>query len=120
MDLIRPTRAGDLPEVYAARLSDSKYRTVRWLSLSFTRAAGEEGDPLIETYRMHTLDLASHRVIPTLLAVTEGGCDHDACSMMNLNAYAADYAREVGWGMGHAAENALEIAGQLSLGLDLD
>lgn len=117
MEIIRPTATGDLPEVYLTRLTEADARLTRWVSMSFSRVElGNQGGQ-VETYRLHTLDLASKRVIPTLLGVVEGGCDHDVCSLMSLNAVAADYAREAGWSSSHAPDVAIQLA--LGLGEDL-
>lgn len=115
MDLIKPTPAGDLPEAYQARLADRDWHNTRYVSLSFSRAENTTTRERVETYRLHTMDLASWRLVPVLLGVTEGGCDHDVCSLMTLNGIAAEYAREAGWPSSHAPDTALGLGGQLGL-----
>lgn len=118
MDLYRPTATGDLPEAYAARLAMDHLRTTRYIGLSVARASNAEGTWQTETYRLHTLDLATRRILPVLLGVTDGGCDHDTCSLMTLDSLAAEYARESGWSAAHAGERALQLV--LGLGEDDD
>jgi|SRR3990170_2191604 len=114
MELIKPTATGDLPEAYRARATAAA-RTRRYMSLSFTRVGSDDGLQQEETYRLHTLDLATHRLVPYLLGVMEGGCSHDVCSLMQLNALAAEYAQGAGWSSNHAPEQALWLQGELGL-----
>jgi len=114
MELFKPTATGDLPEAYQARALDAA-RVTRYVSLSFTRVQSDDRTQQEETYRLHTLDLTTHRLVPYLLGVMEGGCEHDVCSLMQLNAIAAEYARDAGWSSKHAPEQALFIQGELGL-----
>jgi len=114
MELIKPTSTGDLPEAYQSRALAAP-RVTRYVSLSFTRVQSDDRLQQEETYRLHTLDLATHRLVPYLLGVMEGGCSHDICSLMQLNALAAEYARDAGWSSNHAPEQALWLQGELGL-----
>ena len=90
--------------------NDSHRRLVGYFSLSATTTAGYESeDDRESTYRLHVMDLATRRMVPHLLGVSDRGCDHMACELVMLNSLAAGYAVEMGWSNDHSNQYALDL-----------
>jgi len=78
-------------------------------ALSFT-AKGVQSEGTRETaYRLHLMDMATHRLVPHLLGVSARDCDHLACELVMVNSLAAGYMIEMGW----AGEHSSRLAHQL-------
>lgn len=78
-------------------------------ALSFTQK-GDPAEGTLETsYRLHLMDLTTHRLVPHLLGVAGLSCDHLACEMVMLNSLAAGYMVEMGWANDHSSTLATDL-----------
>lgn len=84
-------------------------RSVGFVSLSAATTEDNHGGGRETTYRMHVKDMATNRMVPHLLGVSDRGCDHVACEMVMLNSLVAGYMMEMGWSNDHSQSYALEI-----------
>ena len=78
-------------------------------SLSFTQRKNEANDAWETTYRLHLMDITSHRLVPHLLGVSGGECDHLACEMVMLNSLTAGYMVTMGWRNDHSTQLAVGL-----------
>lgn len=91
----------------------SHRRLAGYASLSATTTVSYESEGDRETtYRLHVMDLATRRMVPHLLGMSERGCDHIACEMVMLNSLTAGYMVEMGWSNDHSNQYALDLLRQ--------
>lgn len=88
------------------------------LSYSLTEAADDGG--LESAYRLHTMDMASRRLVPVLLSTTERTCTHLACDMVLLNSFCAGHMIESGLGNDHSSSLAEALLRQEGIHLTRD
>lgn len=94
-------------------------RLVSYAGLSATTTESSDGGGRETAYRLHLMDMASRRMKPHLLGVSERGCDHLACDMVLLNSLLAGYMVEMGWANEHSNQYALALLNQNGYNIDL-
>lgn len=100
----------------SVRYSASHRKLIRYTGLSATTTVDYETEGNRETaYRLHTMDMATRRLIPHLLGISLMDCDHLACEMVELNSLTAGYLIE----FGHSMEHASDLAKSLLAGADV-
>lgn len=77
--------------------TDAQYRRLgAYLSLSASTTIGEVDGGRETTYRLYTMDLATHRLRPEWIGSSSDECDHLGCTAVLLNSFAAGHLVESG------------------------
>lgn len=106
-------------EELTQELAEVYRRNVAYTGLSYTisepeRLATVEGTGREARYSMVTMDMASHRLVPTALGFAEADCDHTACHVLELCCLALDEMRQRGLLNDHSQERALSTLRSLN------
>lgn len=92
-------------------------RLVAYGSLSYTLTEASDNGGLESAYRLHTMDMASRRLVPFLMDTTERTCAHIACDLVLLNSYAAGHMVQAGLANEHSNQLARDLLADQGLHL---